>query len=72
MKRIFVGVLIFIAVGYTFITFDLGSAQEGKSDKGVAIKFSKKLHRALTAEMNALQNGITNLTIDIPADRLTR
>lgn len=71
MKKIFVIVLIFIAAGYTFITFDLGGAQEVKSDEVSDIKLSRKIHRALTAEMNALQNGMTNLVIAIPAGRLS-
>lgn len=71
MKKIFATVLIFVAAGFTFITFDPGDAQEVKSDKVSEIKLSKKIHRALTAEMNALQNGMTNLVIAIPAGRLS-
>jgi hypothetical protein len=70
MKKITIAFLVFVAAGYTFIIFNPASAQGEKINEGSEIKLLRKTHRALTAEMNALQNGMTNLAIAIPAGRL--
>jgi hypothetical protein len=70
MKKITIAFLVFVTAGYTFITFNSARAQREKINEGSEIKLLRKTHRALTAEMNALQNGMTNLVIAIPAGRL--
>jgi hypothetical protein len=69
MKRNFIILLFCVAVVLIFTIHAPGNDQGSKNKEGSELQFSKKIHRVLTAEMNALQNGMTNLAIAIPAGR---
>ena len=48
-----------------------GRTEEVRGNNGSEIGLSKHLHRLLKAEMNAVQQGMTNLGIAIPAGRFS-
>jgi hypothetical protein len=67
MKRIIIVFASFVLIyTITCLRYSYGNDTDG----GFETRLPKKLYRALTAEMNALQNGMSNLSIAIPAGRL--
>jgi hypothetical protein len=67
MQRAMVVVTLF-AVGIIFsVSVPEGHTKAVKGQGGHEIHLSKKLRRILSAEMNAIQNGMANLVIAIPA-----
>jgi hypothetical protein len=66
MKRIIIVLIVFAASGVGVTIPSYGN----NTGEGFKLLLPKKLHRALTGEMNALQNAMSNLSIAIPAGRL--
>ena len=66
MKRSLL-IMIMVLVGFSGpTTTNYVNAGE---DREEGFQLSRKLRRILSAEMNAVQNGITNLSIAVPAGR---
>ncbi len=68
MKKIVVPLLLFLSAWFLCI-FSFAKAGEVKSDEHPELRLTQKLHRLLSAEMNAIQNGMTNMAIAVPAGR---
>lgn len=68
MKRILAIVIIFVAFGsIVYLPASADHPGEKESDERTSLTLSKKLQRLLSAEMNSVQHGMTNLAIAIPA-----
>jgi len=65
MKKMLIRLVLLLVVGFAF-SVSVTPAQE-KKPEGSEIKLSQKLLRILSAEMNAVQSGMTNLSIAVPA-----
>ena len=64
MFRRVISAITISAVGFIFPFVNFA----GGEDKGLSeIPLPKKIHRVLSAEMNRIQNGMTNLAVAIPA-----
>jgi hypothetical protein len=71
MKRIVVVLLISAAFAFICNAASRGYSYGNNNSEELRSRLPKKVYRALTAEMNALQNAMTNLAIAIPAGRLS-
>ena len=68
MKRILAIIIIFVAFGSITYLPALADHPEKKSAyERTSLTLPKKLQRLLSAEMNSVQNAMTNLSIAIPA-----
>ncbi len=70
MKKSIGVLLVFAAIGLLSSIAYLNNLYAADTDIDFKTILPKKLHRALTGEMNALQNGMTNFAIAIPAGRM--
>jgi hypothetical protein len=66
MRNIFIVLIVIAVIGLAGNISSYGN----NAGEGFKLQLPKKLHRALTGEMNALQNAMSNLSIAIPAGRL--
>jgi len=65
MKRTVVLLLLLLVFGFIF-SISITGARENKI-QGHELNLSKKILRILSAEMNAVQRGMTNLSIAVPS-----
>ncbi len=69
MNRSTIIVMLLVIWSVLSVSAEDGISKTVKGREGSEIHLSKKLHRILSAEMNAIQNATTNLAVAIPAGK---